>query len=148
MGPYTELNCAFSLRSDTPEEVIDTLLFMTGQHDQEPQQLPAHAFFETVRWRQMLNRVSPEFDEETCCNAAVELSETSGRHRVTIRCDFRDYDIEILRFISWITPFIFADKGDVVGYTRSPDLEPITVLYYPNRTLTRQPAFEKWGEDQ
>jgi len=148
MGPYTELNCAFSLRHDTPEDVIDTLLFMTGQDGHEPKQLPTHAFFETERWRQMLNRASPEFDAEACCNAAVELSETSGRYRVTIRCDFRNYDIEIARFISWITPYIFADKGDFVGYTRSQDVEPITILYYPDRTLTRQPAFETWSEPE
>jgi hypothetical protein len=28
METFTELNCAFSLRRDTPEDVIDTLLFM------------------------------------------------------------------------------------------------------------------------
>ncbi len=49
MGMYTELNCAFSLRRDTPEDVTDVLLFMTGQDDKEPQQLPPDAFFKTQR---------------------------------------------------------------------------------------------------
>ena len=148
MEPYTELNCAFSLRRDTPDAVIDILLFMTGQDEQEPQQLPVDAFFETARWRRMLNGESVEAEAEAYSNAALELSETSGRYRVTIRCDFRNYSIEIARFISWITPYIFADKGDVIGYTRSAEVEPITILYYPDRTVTRQPAFETWSESK
>jgi hypothetical protein len=146
METYTELNCAFSLRRDTPEDIIETLLFMTGQRDQEPQQLPAHALFETARWGQMLKGADPGDDAEAYCNAALELSERSGRYLVTIRCDLRNYDIEIARFISWITPHIFADEGDFVGYTRSRNLEPVTILYYPDCSATRQPAFEIWSE--
>lgn len=148
MEKYTELNCAFSLRRDTPEAVIDTLLFMTGQDDQEPQQLPADALFKTARWRHMLKGHSADPDAEAYCRAALELSETSGRYLVTIRCDLRNFDIEIARFISWITPHIFADKGDFVGYMRSSEVEPVTVFYYPDRSVTRQPAFETWGEGE
>jgi hypothetical protein len=142
MEKYTELNCAFSLRCNTPENVIDTLLFMTGQDDEEPPQLPADPFFETKHWRQMLKGSGDGLDAEAYCRAALELSDTSGRYLVTIRCDLRHFDIEIARFISWITPHIFADKGDFVGYMRSHGVEPITVFYYPDRSVRRQTAFE------
>jgi hypothetical protein len=148
MEKYTELNCAFSLRRDTPENVIDTLLFMTGQDDQEPEQLPADALSKTARWRHMLKGSGTDPDAEAYCRAALELSETSGRYLVTLRCDLRNFDIEIARFISWITPHIFAHKGDFVGYMRCRNVEPTTIFYYPDCSVTRQPAFEIWSEDE
>jgi hypothetical protein len=146
MGPYTEVNCAFSLKRHTPEEVIDALLFMTGQDDQEPKQLPSHALFKTQRWREILNGIHSAAESEAYCNAAVELSDGSGRYRVTIRCDLQNCDNEIGQFVSWITPYIHAHKGDFIGYIRSKELEPLTLLLYPDRTFTKQLPDEVEGE--
>jgi len=146
MGTYTELNCAFSLKRDTPEEIERALLFMTGQDDEEPKRLPEHPLFGTARWRHMLRGSGTDLDSEVYGDARVELSESSGRYRVTIRRTLQNYDREIGQFIDWITPYIFARPGDFIGYTRSEDVEPVTLLLYPNRTLTRASPDEIDGE--
>ena len=58
MQKYMELNCAFSLKGDTPEEVEHALLFIPGQDDKEPESLPSHPLFATSRWRLMLRSAS------------------------------------------------------------------------------------------
>lgn len=141
METYTELNCAFSLKRDTPEEIVDTLLFMTGQDDAEPKRLPEHPLFGASRWRHMLNRVSEDSDAQ----AWLEVAD-SGRYRVSIRCTLTNSGSEINQFIHWITPYIFTRPGDFIGYTRSDDVEPITLLLYPNRTFTRDLPDEIDGE--
>lgn len=143
----TELNCAFSLKRNTPDAIIETLLFMTGQDDDEPESLPPHPLFASTRWRQMLRGTSrADIGAEAYGIAGVELSETSGRCRITIRCNLTNFDTEIGQFIDWITPHIFARRGDFIGYTRSQEMEPLTLLLYPNGTQTRQLPDEVDGE--
>jgi len=84
---YTELNCAFSLKRHTPEEVENALLFMTGQDDEEPKSLPPHPLFGTVRWRDMLRGVG----KDSQAPAWLEIAD-SGRYRVSIRCVLTGYD--------------------------------------------------------
>jgi hypothetical protein len=146
MGAYTELNCAFSLKRHTPGEVENALLFMTGQDDEEPKSLPKHPLFGAARWRHMLRGSGADLDAETYGDARVELSESSGRFCVIIRRTLWNHDSEIVQFIDWITPYVFARPGDFIGYTRSKGEEPVTLLLYPNRTLTRAPPDEIDGE--
>jgi hypothetical protein len=146
MENYTEFNCAFSLKNSTPDEVVDALLFMTGQDDNEPKSLPKHPLFDAARWRHMLRGPAADLNAEAYGIAGLELSESSGRYRVTIRCNLVNFDTEIGQFIEWITPHIFAHRGDFIGYTRSQDVEPVTLLLYPNRTFIRQLPDEIDGE--
>ncbi len=141
METYTELNCAFSLKRDTPEEIENTLLFMTGQDDEEPESLPPHPLFATPGWRLMLRSAGGDAQAP----AWLEVAD-SGRYRVSIRCTLTGYDSEIQQFIDWITPYIFANAGDFIGYMRSEDVEPITLLLHPNRTFTRALPDEIEGE--
>jgi hypothetical protein len=143
---YTELNCAFSLKRDTPEEIENALLFMTGQDEDEPKPLPKHPLFDAARWRHILKGSGADLDPEAYGDARVELSESSGRFRVTIRRTLLNCDGEIGQFVDWITPYIFARPGDFIGYTRSEDVEPVTLLLYPNRTFTRASPDEIDGE--
>jgi hypothetical protein len=138
---YTELNCAFSLKRNTPEEIENALLFMTGQEDAEPEQLPKHSLFSGARWREMLRSDG----KDSQAPAWLEIAD-SGRYRVSIRCTLTSYDTEISQFIHWMTPYIFARPGDFIGYMRSEDVEPVTLLLYPNRTFTRQLPDEIDGE--
>ena len=138
---YTELNWAFSLKRHTPEEVEYALLFMTGQDDGKPESLPSHPLFGTARWRDILRSAG----KDSQAPAWLELAD-SGRYRVSIRCVLTGYDAEIIQFIHWITPYIFARPGDFIGYTRSEDVEPVTLLLYPNRTFTPQRPDEIDGE--
>jgi len=146
MGKYTELNCAFSLKRHTPDEILDALLFMTGQDDDEPTELPSHPLFKTAHWRYLLRATDAGDDAQSYGMAGVELSETSGRFCVTIRRNLVNFGDEMHKFIDWITPYIFAHKGAFIGYTRSQDVEPVTMLLYPNRIVTSQLPDEIWGE--
>jgi hypothetical protein len=51
LSSYTELNLIFALKSDTPEQIVDVLLFMTRQDEKQPKHIPAHPLFETTLWR-------------------------------------------------------------------------------------------------
>jgi hypothetical protein len=141
MGTYAELNVVFSLKNDTPQEIVDILLFMTRQDDKEPKRFPAHSLFETTLWRYMLC----ETGAEAYSNARLEVSE-HGRYLVSIRCNCEDGDGEIGKFISWITPYIHARRGDFLGYTRSENSEAVTLLSYPNRTMTQTVPGEFMGD--
>ena len=146
MESYTELNCAFSLKRHTPDQIVDALLFMTGQDDKEPENMPLHPLFDGTRWKHMLRASSTAPDVEAYGIAGVELSESSGRYRVTIRCNLVGLGKQIDHFIDWLTPHIFARPGDFIGYTRSEEIEPLTLLIYPNGTQTRQLPDEIDGE--
>jgi hypothetical protein len=146
MATYTELNCAFSLKRHTPEEIVDTLASMAGQDEEEPKSLPKHPLFGATRWRHMLRRSSADGEAESYGDAGVQVSDGCTRYRVTIRCTLRNYGNEIDQFIDWITPYIFARHGDFIGYTRSEDVEHVTLLLYPNRTFTRARPDEIGGE--
>jgi hypothetical protein len=53
-GVYTELVCAFKLGRRTPQHIVDTLLFMTGQSITGPSYLEAHPLFGDTQWEAML----------------------------------------------------------------------------------------------
>jgi hypothetical protein len=134
MGMYTELNCAFSLNRNTPPQIVEILLYMTGQSPTEPAELPPHPLFGATRWEGMLTGSSAYFDGDP--HSAVSLNETSGKHHVTIRCNFKNYDDEITKFIDWMTPYIDALPGDFIGYSRYEDTEIPTLLYHPRLFIT------------
>jgi hypothetical protein len=143
MGMYTELNCAFSLSKDTPPQIVEVLLYMTGQSPTEPAELPPHPLFGDTRWDGMLTSSSAYFDGEP--HSTVRLDEIDGQHRVTIRSNFKNYDDEITKFIDWITPYIDALPGDFIGYSRYEDTEIPTLLYHPRIFITPQIPEEIFG---
>ena len=144
MGTYTELNCAFSLHGETPQHVVETLLYMTGQSETEPDSLPPHPLFGDTRWDGMLSGSSSYFGADP--HSTVRRNEINGKYHVTIRCNFKDYDGEIEKFIDWITPHIQALPGDFIGYKRSDLTEVPTLLYHPRRFFTPNITEEILGE--
>lgn len=141
MSRFTELNLVFALKSDTPQDIIDVLLFMTRQDDKQLKQIPAHPLFETTLWRYMLC----ETGAEAYSNARLELSER-GRYFASIRCNCANADGEIGKFINWITPYVHARRGDFLGYTRPENSEALTLLLYSNRTVTQTAPGEFMGD--
>jgi hypothetical protein len=133
---YTELNCAFSLSTDTPPQILEILLYMTGQSSTEPAELPPHPLFVAARWNGMLTSSSAYFDGDP--HSTVRLDEIGGQYRVTIRCNFKNYDDEITKFIDWITSHIDALSGDFIGYSRYEDAEVPTLPYHPRLFITPQ----------
>lgn len=144
MGTYTDFNCAFSLNQDTPQHVVDALRYMTGESGTEPHKIPPHPLFGETHWNGMLRGSSSYFDGDP--HSPVRLDEIGGKYHVTIRCNFKNYDGEIEKFIDWITPHIQALPGDFIGYMLSDLTEIPTLLYHPRRRFTPQVPEEILGE--
>lgn len=146
MEGYTEFNCAFTLKSSTPEDVADVLLFMTGQDENEPANLPPHPLFSTTGWRHLLRDGGGDGTYLAYGISGLELNEHSGRYIVTVRVNLINLDREASQFIDWLTPYILAYPGDYIGYSRNQDGEPLTLLIYPNTTHGKAPPDEVHGE--
>ncbi|WP_331828047.1 hypothetical protein [Bacillus velezensis] len=129
MGMYTELVCAFKLIEETPRSIIEILEFMTGQRDEHPSELPEHNLFsEDTRWKWMLQSDSYYFDGKT--HSKIENDAVVGGCYVSIRCNLKNYDDEIEKFIDWISPYIQKDYDHYfIGYERyEEDKEPTLIF--------------------
>jgi len=129
---YTELVCAFELKRDTPESVITILTYMCegkGKELREFMTLPNHELFKTARWEYMLNSDSYYFDGRT--NSIIRYDDISRSYFVTIRCNLKNYDSEIQKFIDWIKPYIYgAGRRDkFIGYYRCEENRDPTLIY-------------------
>ncbi len=78
-------------------------------------------------------------------NTRVELSE-HGRYLVSIRCNCANRDGEIAKFLGWIMSYIHVRRGDFLGYMRSENGEAVTLIAYPNRTMTQTVPGEFMGD--
>ncbi|MCY7679903.1 hypothetical protein MH122_13955 [Bacillus pumilus] len=129
MGMYTELVCAFQLIEETPRSIIDILEFMTGQREVQPNDLPDHDLFSNeTRWKWMLQSDSFYFDGKTY--SKIENDMIVGTCYVSIRCNLKDYDDEIAKFIDWVSPYIQKDHDRYfIGYERyEEDREPTLIF--------------------
>jgi hypothetical protein len=135
MGTYTEINCAFELIKETPQDVIAILTHMLDRRNHRPTPMPTHPLFETESWDMLLTSSSYYF-AATEAQSAVWLDEIDGQHRVAIRSNLKNYDDEIEEFIDWITPYIDALPGDFLGYSRYENTEVPTLIYHPRIFFT------------
>ena len=137
MGMYTELVCAFELEKNVPKQVIRTLYYMTGQEKEdilEQYGTPEHELFSSNRWRYMLQGDSYYFDGETHSNIKKDsLYPDNPMYYLTVRCNFKNYDNEIDKFIDWLKPYIAYDytgqTRKFIGYQRYEENEEPTLLY-------------------
>jgi hypothetical protein len=123
MGMYTELVCAFELKENTPNQIINTLEYMTGQLD-EIENIPSHELFKCERWRFMLQSDSYYFDGDTHSTIRKDLF---GSWYVTIRCNLKNYDNEIEKFIDWIKPY--SCSTGFIGYKRCEKAEEPDLIF-------------------
>lgn len=140
MGMYTELNCAFELNKETPQQVIDVLMFMIEGGDQN-QLSGNHPLFETHRWSYMLQSDSYYFDGDT--HSTIRFDTITEQYTVTIRCNVKNYHREIEHFIDWITPHIDKFPDEFLGYKRYEEADLPTLLFHPNQwrdVLLQTPA--------
>ncbi len=124
MGMYTELVCAFDLREDVPQNVIDILQYMVSSEKPRNFQIPDHLLFDTTRWNIMLQCDSFYFPGETY--SRIGFDKISGWW-MTIRCNLKNYDREIQKFIDWIQPYM--NTHGFIGYMRYETEEGPTLLF-------------------
>ena len=127
MGMYTELVLGVDLRSDTPNEVVDTLTYMLAidQEDLTPI-IPDHELFQTDRWEVMLRCGSSYFDGGT--HSEMSYDKYGRVWRISIRCNLKNYSSEIEKFINWISPYV-STRG-FAGYSRYEEEREPTLIYF------------------
>ena len=127
MGMYTELHFNSALRRDTPAEIIAILEFMTSGKGRPPL-LPNHPLFQSERWEYMLHSDSYYFDADTV--STLRFDDIAKSYYLCIRCNLKNYDNEIKKFIDWVIPHLDKCEGAFLGFSRYEEMEIPTLIYY------------------
>lgn len=127
MGMYTELVCALELRENTPSEILDVIRYMLDETD-ELERTPDHKLFKTSRWEFMLRSDSYYFDGTSHSFLKQDnLTPDRPMYFLNIRCNLKNYDNEIDKFIDWIS--LYAETTGFIGYKRYEEDEEPTLIY-------------------
>ena len=107
MGMYTELIFGATLKKNTPIEVINTLMYMTGQEEEKPInfQLPEG------RYEFMLKSGSYYFAVNTGISK-IWKDHIDNQYHISTRSNIKNYNNEIETFLSWIKPYIEQGSGN------------------------------------
>ena len=130
MGMYTELHFNAELKKNTPKSVIDILNYMIGKAEKEPE-LPDDALFNTSRWVYMLQMDSYYFNADTI--STLRFDDISSSYYLCIRCNLKNYDDEIKKFINWINHYLDAHEGEFLGFSRYEETERPTLIYFKGK---------------
>ena len=114
MGMYTELLIDVELKTETPDNILKIIEFMIGVNETAPE-LTSHELFKTERWSNMLMSDSSYFIGDTCSYIDYgDLKEIT----LHVRCNLKNYDYEIEKFIDFIRPFVNELNDEYWGYKR------------------------------
>lgn len=126
MGMYTEFHFNARLRKDVPDDVLAILKGMVQGEDEAPETTPAHPLFATDRWEYMLQCDSYYFAADT--RSTLRFDEIGGFHALCIRCNLKNYDGEIQKFIDWIMPYI-DEHDEMLGFYRYEESKQPTLVF-------------------
>jgi len=116
MGMFTELVMAAQIKDDP--EVISILEFMLDNNSTiednrggwDVNNLPDHPLFSTPRWECMLTADSPWFPGKSNSELRFEPNYYDGyNYYLSIRCNIKDYDLELELFLDWLSPYIVPE---------------------------------------
>jgi hypothetical protein len=128
MGMYTELHFNTELVNNLPENVVKILKYMMGLKKQDDFDIPDHPFFKTDRWKRMALHDSYSFPADT--HSTLRFDDISDAYMLCIRCNLKNYDEEIEKFLHWIQEYLpeWYEKGECLGYYRyEENLEPTVI---------------------
>lgn len=127
MTVYYEFGLACDLKPDTPQQVLDTLAYMTGHSGEGRNDLPSHYFFQYCDWRHLLQPNRGRFP-----GAAGSALQRAYRYslapiqggapvfRYTLSCHVELADDQIANdfdfFLHWLAPY--SETAGCVGYYR------------------------------
>lgn len=135
MGMYTELVLGVELSSEPT--VIDTLKLMLDGDEENKVVTIDHPLFSTSRWAYMLLCDSFYFDGQT--DSKLVYDENSKSYYLNVRCNLKNYDNEIEKFLDWLCPYIKTEG--FLGYSRYEcDADP-TLIYKEDGEI-------KWNTEQ
>jgi hypothetical protein len=130
MGMYTELVLSTQIKDDPA--VVEIIKFMGGDGQVTPNptfELPDHPFFKADRWKHMLRSASYYFTPMTAFR--FERDDIAKSWSLIVRCDLKNYDDEIEKFIDWLSPHLDDHHGQMIGYSRYEESREPTILYAP-----------------
>lgn len=128
MGMYTELHLNCELKEDVPDSVVAILQYMLrDKPEAEIPELPDHLLFKTHRWSAMLRCDSYYFAADT--HSTLRFDDIGNSYYLCIRCNLKNYDDEIKRFVDWVMPYIDGLDGDFLGFSRYEQTETPTLIY-------------------
>lgn len=134
MGMYTEFHFNSELKRDTPEHILATLRVMLSDEWPKPD---AERPFDAERCWTMLRCDSYYFSADT--HSTLRHDDISNSHFLCIRCNLKNYDNEIEKFIEWITPWLDKFDGDFLGFARYEEVEWPTLIHHPNILTPTEP---------
>lgn len=130
MGMYTELHFNVELKKGVPSDVLAILRLMLGEIKRKLD-LPDHPLFKTDRWKIMFQCDSYYFKADT--HSTLRYDEISETWLLCIRCNVKNYNDEIEKFVDWILPYCDTYAGDFLGFSRYEETEQPTLIHAPNK---------------
>lgn len=133
MGMYTELVMAAELREDVPKQVVEELQYMLYGEGNFADRTP--------RWRTMLRTDSYYFPGDT--RSTLRYDDISRSWYLTIRCNLKNYDDDIVVFLDWIGPYLNEDTGaesGFMGYVRYEEDDMPSLLFLQEGVVTSRRA--------
>ncbi len=125
---YTELVLSTSVKDDPA--VVEVIKFMGSDSRAAPLTPPDHPLFATDRWRWMLRSCSHYFTPMTVF--CFERNDIAKSWSLIVRCDLKNYDNEIEKFIDWLSPHLDDHFGQMIGYSRYEESREPTIIYAPD----------------
>ena len=111
MGMYTEIYVNVDLKEDTPIEVIKVLEAMC-----EGDMLSEYLVDKPRRWSYLFNNGSYYTPRTSCAN--ITFDGIAGAYSLIGKGDIKNYDSEIQKFFEFIMPWVDAQEGEFIGYSR------------------------------
>ena len=125
MGSYTELN--IGVRICPIPTVVQKLNYMLGE-DTEDVHIDHPLFTDQTRWKYMLLSDSYYFDGKSDSKLFIDdLYPDDPMYYLNVRCNLKNYDEEIEKFMDWLCPYI-ETKG-FLGYKRYEQCNTPTLIY-------------------
>lgn len=124
MGMYTELFLQVGLKEDTPDEVINTLAYMLGETEREPEEAP----FESDRWEFML-RCSSHY-HYPFSHSHLDKAAYLNQFFLFVRCDFKNYSNKLGKFLNWIAPWVDSESSRYQGHHMYEECEKPTQIKF------------------
>ncbi len=137
MSLHFDFALACYIKPDTPQQVLDTLQYMTRTEDYNFDQPPRHPFFQDEYWRNMLKALM----DSTCfpgqfggtfrrVHRYTQANVEAYRYMLSFRCYMLEDEFHEnwWPFAQWIAPY--SESTGCVGYYREEfDWQP-TLIYF------------------
>lgn len=135
MGMYTELNIGVRI-CPTPT-VVQKLNYMLGE-DTEDVHIDHPLFTDQTRWKYMLVSGSYYFGGKPDSKLFIDnLYPDDPMYFLNVRCNLKNYDEEIEKFMDWLCPYI--ETEGFLGYKRYEECDTPTLIYKENGEIIYKP---------